>query len=580
MGLQLVFSGAPLGVRLATAPGGGGILIAAEFLTVLISIVELLGPGKEVMRSSLRLAFCFVVLAGLSISSLYGQSSHDLIFRGGRLLDGSGNPWIYADVGVTGDRISGVGDLSGDHARRVIDISGLYISPGFIDVHSHAGGGLATEELSGGEPLLAQGITTVVINPDGGGSVDIAAQRASLLESGLGVNVVQLVPHGTVRRRVLGMSDREPTPVELDSMRTLVRRGMEAGAFGLSSGLYYAPGSYATTEELIELSKVVGEYGGVYSSHIRDEGDFSIGVVAAVDEVIEIAREAGIPGIVSHIKALGPRVWGYSSALVHRIERARAAGIQVFADQYPYTASSTSLTGALVPRWAQVGGNRELIRRIDDPTEGARLREDILENLDRRGGAERLQFRRHRADTSIEGRTLAEVALERGQEPVDLVLDLLKAGGGAVVSFNMHDSDVERLMRQPWTMTSSDGGLVPMGQGVPHPRSYGTFPRKLGLYARDKGTVDLAFAIRSMTSLPAQVFGLEDRGVIRRGAIADIVVFDLEALHDPADFQDPHQLAEGVIHLLVNGRIAVEGGEFTSELGGQVLSRGAAPRTS
>src|SRR5690606_6005485 len=228
--------------------------------------------------------------------------------------------------------------------------------PGFIDVHSHAGPGLATRELSGARPLLAQGITTVFVNPDGGGPVDLVQQRRDLLEHGLGVNVALMVPHGSVRRAVLGMEDRAPTPEELERMKALVREGMEAGAFGLSSGPYYAPGSFADTEELIALARIAAEHGGVYTSHIRDEADYTIGVVAAVDEVIRVAREAGLPGIVTHAKVLGPRVWGYSGAVVKRIQRARDAGIEVFADQYPYEASSTSLAAALLPRWAQAGG--------------------------------------------------------------------------------------------------------------------------------------------------------------------------------------------------------------------------------
>jgi len=389
---------------------------------------------------------------------------HDLVLRGGFVLDGSGNPWRRADVAVTGDRISAAGDLRDHRARREIDVSGLYVAPGFIDAHSHAGTGLVRRELSHARPLLAQGITTVVINPDGGGDSDLLRQRGRLEEHGLGVNVAQLVPHGSVRREVLGMEDRAPTASELERMRAIVREGMEAGAFGLSSGPFYAPGSYASTEELIELARVAGEGGGIYTSHIRDEGDFSIGVVAAVDEVIRVAREAGLPGVVTHIKVLGPRVWGYSAALVHRIERARADGVEIFADQYPYTASATSLTGALVPRWAQVGGDSALVERIDSPTERERLATDLAENLDRRGGADRIQFRRHRADPSVEGRTLAAVAAERGIDPVTTALDMLRAGGATIVSFNMHDDDVERFMRQPWTMTASDGELVPMAR--------------------------------------------------------------------------------------------------------------------
>jgi len=519
------------------------------------------------------LRLCLGVLALSVCGSVRASGQYDFIIRGGRLLDGSGNPWRYADVAVSGDRIAAVGDLSAAAARRVVDARGLYVSPGFIDVHSHTGPGLATAELSRAYPLLAQGITTVFVNPDGGGPVDIAAQRQRLLRDGIGVNVAQFVPHGSVREAVIGMENRAPTPAELGEMQDLVRRGMEAGAFGLSSGLFYAPGSYAETEEVIALARVAGEYGGVYQSHIRDEADYSVGLIAAVDEVIRIAREGGLPGIVTHVKALGPRVWGYGRAIVHRIERAREEGVQVYADQYPYEASGTSITGALVPRWAQVGGQDALLARLDSAETRARLRADVIENLDRRGGADRLQVQRHEADTTIEGRTLQEVAAERGVHPADLALDLLEAGGATLVSFNMDPGDVADLMRQPWTMTCSDGSITRMGEGVPHPRWYGTFPRKIRKYVLEEGVLGLPTAVRSGTSLSAGVMGMADRGVIREGAIADIVVFDLDRLRDKATYDDPHQLSEGMVYVMVNGVLAIDGGVFTDTLSGRVLRR-------
>jgi len=300
--------------------------------------------------------------------------------------------------------------------------------------------------------------------------------------------------------------------------------------------------------------------------------------VAAVDEVIRIAREAEITGIVTHIKALGPRVWGYSAALVHRIQRARDQGVSVFADQYPYEASGTSIGGALIPRWAQVGGSEALLERLATPEERSRIREDIVENLDRRGGAARLQFSNHRADPSIEGRTMQEVADERGVEPADLAMELTEAGGAGLVSFNMDEGDIATLMRQPWTMTASDGGLTAMGRGTPHPRYYGTFPRKVRKYVVEEGVLDLPDAIRTMTSLPAAVLGLPDRGVIREGAVADIAVFDLARLTDKATYADPHQFAEGMVYVFVNGELAIREGNFTGGLHGKVLRKKARPR--
>jgi N-acyl-D-aspartate/D-glutamate deacylase len=346
---------------------------------------------------------------------------------------------------------------------------------------------------------------------------------------------------------------------------------MEAGAFGLSSGLYYAPGVYAETEEIIELAKVAAEYGGIYQSHIRDEADYNVGVVAAVDEVVRIAREAELPGIVTHIKALGPRVWGYSNALVQRIQRARDQGIEVFADQYPYEASGTSITGALVPRWAQDGGRSALVARLDSAETRARMRADIIENIDRRGGAARLQFQRHATDHSIEGRTLQDVADERGMHPADLAMELLRTGGAGLVSFNMHDDDIAMFMRQPWTMTCSDGSITQMGNGVPHPRWYGTFPRKIRKYVIEDRVIDLPAAIRSMTSLSAAVMGLPDRGLLEPGKVADVVVFDLAHVTDKATYTAPHQLSEGMVYVLVNGEFAVDQGEFSDVMSGSVL---------
>lgn len=520
-----------------------------------------------------RIAATVVACLGLAPAHTLAQQPYDLLVRGGRLLDGSGNPWYYADVAITGDRIAAVGELSAAQARRVIDARGLYVAPGFIDVHSHAGPALTTPELSAAHPLLAEGLTTVVINPDGGGPVDLVAQRAALLKDGLGVNVAQLVSHGAVRGAVLGMSDRAPSAAELDHMRQLVRAGMEAGAFGLSSGPFYAPGSYAKTEELIELAKVAAQYGGLYTSHIRDESDYTIGVVAAVDEVIRISREAGLPGIVSHIKVLGPHVWGYSLAVIERIQRARDEGLQVFADQYPYDASSTSLTAALVPRWAQVGGDSALRRRLATREERERIRAEMVDNLDRRGGAARLQISRHRSDAAIEGRTLEAVAQARGKDPVDAALEIIQAGGAGVVSFNMLERDVDRFMQESWVMTCSDGDLVRLGEGVPHPRAYGSFPRKLRRYALDRQVIRLEDAIRSMTSLPATVFHLRDRGAVRPGAFADLAVFDANELRDLATYEKPHQLSHGMVYVLVNGKLAVDNRQFTDGKYGVVLSR-------
>lgn len=495
--------------------------------------------------------------------------TYDVLIANGRVLDGSGNPWFAADVGIRGDRVVAVGALERARAARVIDAAGLIVAPGFIDVHSHAVGGLAGS-LNTALPLLSQGITTAFINPDGAGPTDLAAQRAQLEGKGIGVNVAQFVPHGAIRSAVVGLADRAPTGDELNRMIALVRAGMAAGGIGLSSGLYYAPGSYATTEEVVALAKVVAEFGGAYSSHIRDEADYSVGVVAAVQEVIRIAEEAHLPGIVSHIKALGPAQWGLATALTTRIEQARSRGVQVYADQYPYEASGTSLSAALVPRWAQSEGDKAFLTRLEG-ADRDRIRSAIVENLARRGGPDTLVISDYAPEPALEGKSLAAIAAERRTTAVDLVVALLARGDGGLVSFNMSEADIVQLMKQPWTMTCTDGDLSRPGQGKPHPRGYGAFARKLGVYVRERGVLGLADAVRSMTSLPAQVFGIKDRGVIRPGARADVVVFDPSTIRDTATYASPQQLAVGVHAAVVNGVPTILDSRPTGATPGRVL---------
>jgi N-acyl-D-amino-acid deacylase len=495
----------------------------------------------------------------------------DILIANGRVLDGSGNPWIGADIGIRNGRIVAMGQLLGGSARRTVDATGLYVTPGFIDVHSHAGPGLSAA-LNHGEPLLAQGITTVMVNPDGDGPVDLGAQRLTYETRGIGVNAGLFVPHGSIRQRLLGMADRAPSASELGQMVDLVRSGMKAGAVGLSTGLYYAPGSYAKTEEVIAMALAAGQLGGVYSSHIRDEGDYGVGVVAAVDEVIRIAEQGHLPGIVTHMKALGKASWGLSMASLTRIDEARARGVQVWADQYPYDASGTSIVGALVPRWAQVGGDEALLKRVRGGPEHARLRDDIRANIARRGGGASLQVSRFERDPSIEGKTLDDLARNSAKPAEDVALDLLAQGGAGLVSFNMNERDIELIMKQPYTMTCTDGDLVAMGEGKPHPRAYGAFARKLAVYVRERGVIDLPFAIRSMTHLPAMVFGLKDRGQLRVGAWADVVVFDPQRVADRATYQQPHQLSIGFDTILINGQLVRDAGTFTGSRPGKVVS--------
>jgi len=507
------------------------------------------------MRYSL-IALAVAVFAGASAAPQ--PDRFDVVIRNGRVLDGSGNPWIRADVGIRAGRIAALGVLANAQAATVIDAANRLVTPGFIDVHSHAAEGLTRPELRQARPIVAQGVTTLVVNPDGGGPIDLAAQRKALEAGGLGPNVALLIGHGSIRSASVKPSSRgEVTTEELDRMRAIVRQAMDEGAFGLSSGLFYTPGSFAKTEEVIALAKVAGERGGVYTSHIRDEGDYGAGLIASVQEVIRIAEEGHLTGIVSHMKALGPDNRGLSMAATARIEQARARGVPVLADQYPYEASSTSLRAALLPGGTEV---------VAEPL--------LRDNIRRRGGAASIRIASYAPDRSLEGKSLAEIAASRKETAEATVAALLSRGNASIVSFNMSEEDIRHIMTRPYTMASSDGGLVMPGSGVPHPRNNGAFARRLAVYVRERGVIGLEFAIRSMTSLPAAVFGMTERGVIREGAIADIAVFDLDAIRENATYAEPHKVAEGMSWVLINGVPVVANGAFTEALPGKVLRKG------
>ena len=496
-----------------------------------------------------------------------------LLIRNGTVYDGSGAEGVRADVGVQDDRIVFVGDAEASdvHGRREIDATGLIVTPGFIDPHAHAQGDLGSEDRDRRESLdyLMQGVTTVVVGNDGGGTFDIAGERAKFETRGIGTNSALLVGFGSVRGEVLGMEDRAPTAAELERMRGLVDQAMRDGAVGMSTGLFYAPQSFSTTGEVVELAKVAARYGGTYDSHLRDESSYTIGLLGAVAEAIDIGRQARIPVNISHIKALGVDVWGQADSALALIEAARAAGQQVTADQYPYDASGTSVNASLLPRWAQAGGRDSLLARMDDPDTRARLVADMEENLRRRNGPEALLITGGE-DEGIVGKTLAEIAAERGVDPIEAALQIIRAGGAGVGSFNMNGTDIETFMKADFVMTGSDGS-----DG--HPRKYGTFPRKVREYVLDRPVISMAEMVRKSTTLPAQVFGLQGRGTLARGAYADIAVFDPATIRDQATFVEPTKLATGMRYVLVNGILAVDGGEPTHELAGRALRRDTRP---
>ncbi len=495
------------------------------------------------------------------------QTKVDVLIRGGKIVDGSGAHAYVGDVGITGERIVFVGDAARSHvtAARYVDARGLVVAPGFIDPHTHTIEDLSDARRKGNENYLLQGVTTVVTGNDGASVASIADTLAKWERQGIGTNAALLTGHGTARGQVLGAGDAQPSSEQLEQMKTIVARAMDEGAFGISTGLYYAPGSYAKTEEVIELSKVVAAKGGIYDTHMRDESSYNIGLLGSIRETIRIGREAHIPVHISHIKALGTEVWGQSAEAIRLIKEARNAGLEVTANQYPYEASGTSLVSALVPRWAEVGGRAELLKRIDDETVRPRLVSEMETNLKRRNGADALLITSKR-DAKLTGKTLAAIAQERKLSPVETALALIKVSDEEVASFVMNERDIENFMVQPFVMTGSDGSSG-------HPRKYGTFPRKLRVYVYQKKLITLPFMVHASSALTAETFRIPERGLLRPGYFADVIVFDEKTVADRATYEQPEVLATGMRYVFVNGKLAVEDGKYTGALAGHALRK-------
>lgn len=497
---------------------------------------------------------------------------YDLIIKGGTVYDGSGSEPTVTDVGINGDIIEAISDLSGAEATKIIDANGMAVSPGFIDLHTHLGPLL---RLPGAESHIRQGVTTALGGPDGGSPWPLSDHLFSADSLGMGMNVAFMIGHNTVRRNVMKLEDRAPTPEELDAMKSQVKQGMEDGAFGISTGLKYLPGAFSEVDEVIELSKVASEYGGFYTSHLREEG---IGLLDAVFEAISIGREANIPIVLTHHKAIGTTMWGASTKTLAMIDSARNIGLDIMADQYPYNASYTGIS-VLIPAWARAGGKFE--ERTQNPVLKDSIKKEIIHNiLYDRGGADlhRVQFAKVDWNKELEGKTLHDWLVMQDLEPTiengaEAVIQAQLNGGASCVYFAMDDEDVERIMAHPQTMIASDGRLVEPGEGHPHPRWYGTFPRVLGHYVREKGIISLSVAIRKMTSMPADRMGLTDRGRLVVGNKADIVIFNPKTVIDKATFADPHQYPEGIDYVLVNGQFAVEDGEYKNIRSGKVLRK-------
>lgn len=502
-----------------------------------------------------------LVTAAFFLAPFARAQNLDVILRNGTVIDGSGSPSVHTDVGISGDRIVFVGSSAGRRAKRVIDATGLVITPGFIDPHTHTAGDLSDPKRSQNVPYLMQGVTTVATGNDGDSPEHIGETLERWTKEGIGTNAVLFIGQGTVRREVMQMSDAHPTREQIERMKALVDAAMNEGAVGLSTGLYYAPGSYSTTEEVIELARMAAKHGGIYDTHMRDESTYNIGLINSVRETLRIGKEANIPVMISHIKALGVDVWGQSTDVIALIAAARNSGIRATASQYPYEASGSTVTASLVPRWAEADGN--LLKNIDDPALHERLVKEMTENLRRRGGPQTLLMTDAK-DESIVGKNLAQIAQERNISPIDAALRIIRSGGSSVASFNMKESDIEAFMKQPWVMTCSDGS-----EG--HPRKYGTFPRKIHEYVYEKHVLSLEAAVRSSTSLPAETLQIKDRGLLKQGYYADILVLDPKAFIDRATYKNSTVLATGVQYLLVNGQLAVDKGELTSTLAGRAL---------
>ena len=487
-------------------------------------------------------------------------ASADLAITGGTIYSGADAPFT-GTVAISGDRITYVGPQV-VKAARTIDATGLVVAPGFIDPHTHVGPQLASEKADTRliPAFLMQGVTTAFIGNDGGGEPDSARVLGTAATKPVGINYATYVGFGSVRGAVIGADKRDPSPAELDRERALVATAMCGGAMGLSTGLFYAPQSFSRTEEVIALAQEAGRHGGYYDSHIRDESSYTVGLAAAVDEAIRIGREGHLPAHISHIKALGVDVQGQAPAIIAKVNAARAAGQDVTADQYPWSASGTSLVASLVPLWAQDGGRPALLKRFDDPALAARLHADMAEGMRKRGGAASLLL----VEGRWKGKRLSQVAAAMGKEPIEAAITVIRDHDPAVASFNQSEKDIAAFMRQPWVVTGSDASTG-------HPRVFGTFARKYRKYVVEDHVLTLRAFIERSSPLTADWFHLAGRGHLRAGAFADVVVFDPATYAPRATYEAPEQLATGVRTVLVNGRLAVDKGALTGTAAGRAL---------
>ena len=517
-----------------------------------------------------------VVLVSVLIScALAAQpSTYDLVLRNGRIVDGTGSPWYRADIAIRGDVIARIAPSIAEPATRVLDLSGQVVAPGFIDIHTHARRGIF--EIPTADNYVRQGVTTLIEGPDGGSEVPLQPFLERVATARITPNFATFIGQGSIRSEVVGSANRPPTVDELERMRGLVRQGMEQGAFGLSSGLFYVPGTFTPTDEVVELARVAGKMGGIYISHMRNEAG---GIVDSVRETIAIGERGGLPTQVTHHKVIGKKYWGRSVDTLKLIDEARARGVDATIDMYPYTASSTSIQAALLPAWAQEGGRQALMKRLDDPATREKIQAESAAIIrDERGGGDprNVVASSCRFDASLAGKNLAEITAKRGlpvtiENAAETAMWIVMEGGCQGVFHAISEDDLQRILVHPATMIASDGEIPAFGEAVPHPRSYGTFVRVLGLYVREKKLLPLETAIQKMSSFPAQRLGLADRGVIRTGLKADLAIFDPARVADTATFAKPHSYALGVSTVIVNGQVVFEKGAMTPARPGRVL---------
>jgi dihydroorotase/N-acyl-D-amino-acid deacylase len=499
---------------------------------------------------------------------------YDLVLRNARIVDGTGSPWYRADLGIRGSTIARIAPSVDEPALRTIDVGGEVVAPGFIDIHTHASRGIF--QIPTADNYVRQGVTTLIEGPDGSSPVPLGPFLAKLEALQKSVNIGAFIGQGSIRSTVIGEVNRAATPDELERMRALVEEGMKAGAFGLSTGLFYVPGTFTPTDEVIELAKVAGRFGGIHISHMRDE---TSGVLDSVNETIAIGERGGLPTQVTHHKVIGRPNWGKSVETLQAVDAARARGVDATIDAYPYTASSTSIQGALFPAWAQEGGRKQVLARLNDSTIRPKIKAEIVRVImNERGGGDpkNIVVASCDWDASLAGKNLSEVTVMRGLAPTvdnaaEAAMWMVQSGGCQGVFHAIGEEDLERILRHPATMIASDGEIPTFGKASPHPRSYGTFVRVLAVYARERKIITLADAVRKMTAFPAQRLGLLDRGLVRPGMKADLVVFDPARVRDLATFDKPHQYAEGISHVITNGQVVFEGGAMTAARPGVVL---------